>query len=869
MEFMKKGIVKKLMFTIPAIFVLIFDLIFILSAKTNDYSVFELIFDGGFETSNKVFAIMILAFAITSIVSSVITIYRALTKKRVLTSTIVGVISVVISLVLAGILSFTLWSIILSTIFSLTTLAFSIFYIIIKDNESDTKMSNNRIITTILISLAIIIPVSIFFIPLFYYGSTSYFSLFDTISNTNNMFLLISFLVFFVLYMILLIYFTRVLSYVRDTSNRYIKHSYTLYYLSFAFTIGFFIFSIASSLIVKVDTTEKVFVVSYIPFILMGILIVIASVLNPKSEVKEEEKPSLLFNRVITLFFTICFIGILFGALFSNLIEVRYEYFSQYTIVRINGFRVISNYKNMSGGYQTLAFLIYAIIIICAILLILNISMFIRKSNYFFKTSLLSIVTCFALLTALSLFGKYYEIAEKINEDYLKEMITSFGFSVSADVDLTVSSQTVYFLFGDVALVVCLIVLKPFTNYIEEKAIDVNVKSTNVNTGLVNQSTSSNSQTLDQSKNLLDQCPQFSFIDLKEEEFKQDYENRLTLNYDNPTLSNIAEFVVSYARNSRLHLSYTKENIAEFLSGLASTRLLILEGMSGTGKTSLPKIFTEAIFGNCNIVEVESSWKDKNELIGYYNEFSKKFTPKKFTTSLYQASFQDDEITLIVLDEMNLSRIEYYFSDFLSLMEAEEDKREIKLLNTPIKNGDNEYKHLIDSTTLKVPRNIWFIGTANKDESTFEISDKVYDRASTMIFNKRAPKVKSYTDPISQKFLKYSDLVNLFEDAKNQYQIDIESLTVVKEAEKLLAPYNISFGNRILKQMEIYVSVYTAIFDGDENKTFEALESILLSKVVKKLEYKSVFDKEELAKSFESLGLLKCRDFVNKLNEDI
>jgi hypothetical protein len=66
--------------------------------------------------------------------------------------------------------------------------------------------------------------------------------------------------------------------------------------------------------------------------------------------------------------------------------------------------------------------------------------------------------------------------------------------------------------------------------------------------------------------------------------------------------------------------------------------------MSGTGKTSLPKIVAEALMSVCDIVEVESSWRDKNELLGYYNEFSKLYTPKKFTQALYKGTYYQVQI---------------------------------------------------------------------------------------------------------------------------------------------------------------------------------------------------------------------------------
>lgn len=158
-----------------------------------------------------------------------------------------------------------------------------------------------------------------------------------------------------------------------------------------------------------------------------------------------------------------------------------------------------------------------------------------------------------------------------------------------------------------------------------------------------------------------DACPAFTELDDKLSYYNDLLFQRKNKLFENPSLPDIVQFVVDYARESRLHLSYTPQTIAKFVAGLGATKLSILQGMSGTGKTSLPKIFLEALMGNCEIVEVESSWKDKNELIGYYNEFSKVFTPKKFTRMLYKASLNPDVITFIVLDEMNLSRIEYYF----------------------------------------------------------------------------------------------------------------------------------------------------------------------------------------------------------------
>ena len=92
---------------------------------------------------------------------------------------------------------------------------------------------------------------------------------------------------------------------------------------------------------------------------------------------------------------------------------------------------------------------------------------------------------------------------------------------------------------------------------------------------------------------------------------------------------------------------------------------------------------------------------------------------------------------------------------------------------------------------------------------------------------------------------------------------------MVEKAEKLLEPYNISFGNRILNQIESFVKIYSSCFVNQEGVIDEALEKILLSKVVAKLEFKAVEDKQDLVRKLEKINLYKCAEFVKGLNEDL
>jgi hypothetical protein len=114
------------------------------------------------------------------------------------------------------------------------------------------------------------------------------------------------------------------------------------------------------------------------------------------------------------------------------------------------------------------------------------------------------------------------------------------------------------------------------------------------------------------------------------------------------------------------------------------------------------------------------------DLMGYYNSFEHKYKETEFFKALYLANLPKYSNTLffIILDEMNLSRPEHYFADFLSLLEQKEDERYISV-NAP----DEVLPKLIVQGKMKVPENVRFIGTANHDETTLEFAPKTYDRS--------------------------------------------------------------------------------------------------------------------------------------------
>ena len=195
----------------------------------------------------------------------------------------------------------------------------------------------------------------------------------------------------------------------------------------------------------------------------------------------------------------------------------------------------------------------------------------------------------------------------------------------------------------------------------------------------------------------------------------------------------LPEFVTNF-RNfacSRMHYWYGIKLLRCFVAGFASGRLTILQGISGTGKTSLPYAFGKYVCNPAVIASVQPSWRDRTELFGYYNEFTKRYNETELLRALYEASYNEN-VYVVILDEMNIARVEYYFAEMLSILEMPaHDEWIVEIVAAP---WPDDPKHL-DHGKLTIPDNIWYVGTANNDDSTFAITDKVYDRAMPIDIN--------------------------------------------------------------------------------------------------------------------------------------
>ena len=306
---------------------------------------------------------------------------------------------------------------------------------------------------------------------------------------------------------------------------------------------------------------------------------------------------------------------------------------------------------------------------------------------------------------------------------------------------------------------------------------------------------------------------------------------------DEVTLEQLVENYRLFAC-SQMHLYYTPEIIRRFVAGMASSKLLILEGISGTGKTSLPHSFSRFLCNPATMVSVQPSFRDRTELLGYFNEFSKRFNETEFLRALYEANYRE-EPSMVILDEMNLARIEYYFAEMLSILEMpSHDEWVLDLVPTA---WEGDPVKLFDGK-IQVPDSIWFIGTANNDDSTFTITDKVYDRAMPIELNERAD---AFTcDPQPACRVTSVHLQEMFAKAKREHPISEATLTKLDKLDGYLQTrFKLAFGNRIIKQMYDFIPVYVAC----GGKELDGMDYIVARKVLKKLESLNVtFVRDEI-----------------------
>ena len=332
------------------------------------------------------------------------------------------------------------------------------------------------------------------------------------------------------------------------------------------------------------------------------------------------------------------------------------------------------------------------------------------------------------------------------------------------------------------------------------------------------------------------------------------------------TLEDFCKQFRAYAA-SQLKLYYDLDMMRYFVAAMGTTRIIILQGISGTGKTSLPYAFGKFVQKDTTVVSVQPSWRERTELYGYFNEFTKKYSETEFLKAIYEGNYYRDP-HIVILDEMNIARVEYYFAEMLSILEMpREEEWQVDIVSAM---WDND-PCLINGGRVQITNNVWFVGTINNDDSTFAVADKVYDRAIPIDLDSRAdPFECEKTPPV---FISTDRLIELFKEAKQKYPISQENWDKLETLNAyLIKNFRLAFGNRIMKQ----ITEYVPCFVGCGGTEIQAIDFIVAKKVLRKFESLSLgFMKDELTKFstyldklFGKNTMVICKEYIDLLKKN-
>lgn len=303
--------------------------------------------------------------------------------------------------------------------------------------------------------------------------------------------------------------------------------------------------------------------------------------------------------------------------------------------------------------------------------------------------------------------------------------------------------------------------------------------------------------------------------------------------------------------------SYEAGMIENFYLSLKTKPFVILAGTSGTGKTKLIKLFGEAIGatrenGQYLMVPVRPDWSDSSDLLGYL-DLNGKFVPGAITNFICTAIGDLEKPYILCLDEMNLARVEYYFSDFLSVMETREKSNErlksTELLNPNLFGQDEAARSQYQG--LHIPENLYLIGTVNMDETTFPFSKKVLDRANTIELSYVnldliiGQQKKPVFNVVPNTFLKTEYLyLNECQDCED---ILLETISTLKQINAVLGAGFAQFGYRVRDEICFYM------VNNQNNEILEqnvAMDYCILQKILPRIQGSSMSIKDVMISLF-------------------
>ena len=299
---------------------------------------------------------------------------------------------------------------------------------------------------------------------------------------------------------------------------------------------------------------------------------------------------------------------------------------------------------------------------------------------------------------------------------------------------------------------------------------------------------------------------------------------------------------------------FSHEILTRYYLALKTKPFVLLTGISGTGKTKIAQIFAQYICQNENpgslgeriaFVSVRPDWVDNKGILGFYNILDEKYHSTKILDLLLRAEKNPEKPYFVILDEMNLAKVEHYFSDFLSIMESRTDDNPVGEA-IPLHSCDraNTINGMEVPGEINIPANVFFTGTVNVDESTYMFSPKVLDRANVIEFNEvNLKEYSSITTRTEHFFLNNAEVIDTFYDGSNsafcrkddylhyleQHERNNEYLHDLVE---ILQEYNLHFGYRVVNEFSKFINL--ANDNLEEFKLDEAVDIQIVQKILTK-----------------------------------
>jgi hypothetical protein len=281
--------------------------------------------------------------------------------------------------------------------------------------------------------------------------------------------------------------------------------------------------------------------------------------------------------------------------------------------------------------------------------------------------------------------------------------------------------------------------------------------------------------------------------------------------------------------------------------------LVILAGISGTGKSELPQRYADFMGAQRLTLAVQPRWDSPQDLQGFYNYVEKKFKPTDLIRGIYQYNHDpvmENRIVLVLLDEMNLARVEYYFSDFLSKLESRRSSPTFLELDV----GSLQISEA--QRKLEIPKQFLFVGTMNEDETTQTLSDKVLDRANVLTFGKpktlQLRKGRTTEDPRSM-YVSYSRFEQWFKTPDQNSEVVQKVKDYLDQANNIMESIGHPFAHRVYQAITQYVINYPGVSDLNCEEFRFALVDQFAQKLLPKLRGLMIDDYQEELNKFTSL----------------